>query len=82
MSKPSPKPSFSLSSIICSTLGHDYIITRKVTNHIHEYKCTQCGREVTNTYSGHMELLTHQNKRVNAALASFFQKKTRKLSAQ
>lgn len=82
MSKSSPKPSFTLSSILCGTLGHDYIVTRKVTNHINEYKCTQCSREVTNNYAGYMELLTHKNKQVNASLASFFQKKTRKLSAQ
>lgn len=82
MRRHSPKSSFSLSGIVCSTLGHDYIVTRKVTNHINEYKCTQCGREVTNNYSGYLELLTKKNKRINTSLASFFQKKMRRLSSQ
>lgn len=77
-----PKSTFSLSGVVCSTLGHDYIVTRKVTNHISEYKCAQCGREVTDTMSkGKLEVLTYKNREVNTTLASFFQKKNRRVLA-
>ena len=82
MNSTSPKPSFSLSGLLCTTLGHDYIITRKVTNHINEYKCTQCSREVTDDFNGKRELLTLKAKRVNTALATFFQKKMKRVATQ
>jgi len=82
MDSSSPKPSFSFSGLLCNTLGHDYIITRKVTNHINEYKCTQCGRELTDSFSGKRELLTYKIRKVNTTLASFFQKKMRRVSTQ
>lgn len=71
------KPGFSFYSIVCGALGHDYMVSRKVTNHINEYKCTNCGREVTDTFSGRVEILTHVTKNANSKLADFFHKKTR-----
>lgn len=78
--KSSPKKSFPLSSVVCLTFGHDYIITRKVTNHINEYKCSHCGREVAENDTGNLEVLTNKIKHVNSCLASFFEKKKRKVS--
>ncbi|MCH2490057.1 MAG: hypothetical protein MK211_07905 [Flavobacteriales bacterium] len=70
-----------LLSLICTTFGHRYIISRKVTNHVHEYCCTHCGREVTDANGGKIEELTSKIKEVNTNLAEFFQKKRRRLSA-
>ena len=78
MKNHSPKASFSLYSIVCSTLGHDYMISRKVTNHINEYKCANCGREVTDTFSGRIEILSQAAKKANSKLAAFFLKKSRR----
>jgi transposase-like protein len=72
------KSSFSLSGIVCSTLGHDYAISRKITNHINEYKCTKCGKEVTDNFVGRVENLTLKTKQVNTSLALFFEKKMRR----
>lgn len=77
----SPKKHFMLSSVVCITFGHDYIITRKVTNHINEYKCSHCGREVAENDNGFLEPLTQKLKNTNSNLAVFFQKKNRKVSA-
>ena len=82
MNSSSPKASFSLSGLLCNALGHDYIITRKVTIHINEYKCTQCGREVTDSFNGKRELLTYKTKKVNTALATFFEKKMKRVATQ
>ena len=72
------KSSFSFSGIVCSTLGHDYAISRKITNHINEYKCTKCGKEVTDNFVGRVENLTFETKQVNTSLALFFEKKMRR----
>lgn len=64
-------------SLVCTVFGHDYIITRKITDHINEYKCTCCGKEVSNSYSGTFELLTYKQREVNECLSSFFKKKKR-----
>ncbi len=78
MNQPSAHRSYSLSGFVCSAFGHDYIITRKVTNHINEYCCTHCGKEVTEDYNGKLEVLTVKNKEINSSLASFFQKKMKR----
>ncbi len=71
-------PLFSFSGVVCSTFGHQFNVTRKVTNHINEYRCRHCGQEVTDNFSGTLEILTLKNKEINATLASFFEKKTRR----
>jgi len=81
MSKNSSNYSVLLSGLVCATIGHSYSVSRKITNHINEYKCSTCGREVTNNYTGKLEILTNKLKDVNSNVAAFFQKKTRRLSA-
>jgi len=71
----SPTQPFTLFSIYCSTFGHRFTISNKITNHINEYKCKTCGQEVTNAVSGDIELLTQRNKKINACLSEFFKKK-------
>ena len=71
--KPQNKPL--LSSLYCAAFGHDYITTQKITNHISEYKCSCCGREVSDSLTGKYELLTVKKREVNDCLSSFFQKK-------
>ena len=73
--------SFSFSGIVCSTFGHDYLITRKVTDHIKEYRCSHCGKEVTTNFSGNLEELTSKTKQVNTSLALFFEKKMKRYYA-
>lgn len=66
-------------SLICSAFGHDYIITRKITDHISEYRCACCGKEVSDSFSGKFETLTRKKREVNDCLSSFIRKK-KKLS--
>ncbi|UAB81786.1 hypothetical protein INR76_03240 [Marixanthomonas sp. SCSIO 43207] len=77
----SSKSSFSLLSIVCQTIGHKYVETRKITNHISEYKCSHCGREVTENSAGKIELLTKKVKEINNNVADFFERKKRKVTA-
>lgn len=79
MDKVTPQSPHPILSLVCTTFGHDYIVTRKITDHINEYKCACCGREVSNSYSGTFEALTFKQREVNECLSSFFRKK-KKLS--
>ncbi|HBR53651.1 MAG TPA: hypothetical protein DEA82_05465 [Flavobacteriaceae bacterium] len=72
---------FSLLSIVCATFGHDYAETRKITNHISEYTCCHCGKEVTDNMKGTLEILTVKIKETNNVLASFYAKKNQKIPA-
>lgn len=76
-----PNRSVSILGFICNAFGHHYVVTKKVTNHINEYKCSHCGREVTDNTSGYLELLTYKRKELNKCLSNFFQKKSRRISA-
>ena len=80
MKTTSPNRSVSIFGFMCNAFGHDYIITKKVTNHINEYKCSNCGREVTDNPSGYLEALTLKRKELNQCLSNFFQKKSRRVS--
>ncbi|MDX1463771.1 MAG: hypothetical protein R3359_11990, partial [Marinirhabdus sp.] len=77
----STTPPFSLLSIVCATFGHDYVVTRKITDHISEYSCCHCGKEVTDNMKGTLEILTLKIKETNNVLASFYEKKTQKIPA-
>ena len=81
MNSTTQNTAFSLTNVLCNTFGHNYSITRKVTEHINEYQCSHCGREMTDNYSGNVEILTHQIKKVNTTLSTFLQKRKNKLSA-
>ncbi|WP_157632569.1 hypothetical protein [Cochleicola gelatinilyticus] len=73
-------PRFSVFSIVCNTFGHNYRETRKITNHISEFKCSHCGCEVTNNFSGSFEPLTEKYKQANASLNLFYKRKMRRVT--
>ncbi len=79
MENNSSKKTVRLSVIMCA-LGHDYMITNTITPYIKEYKCCNCGREMTNDLNGDLKVLTEKSRIVNACLASFFIKKTNHLN--
>ncbi|WP_235904642.1 hypothetical protein [Patiriisocius marinus] len=72
-------------ALVCSVLGHHYVVTATITQHIHEYKCTCCGKEVTDTDKGFLTELTSKQREINKILYSYVQRRsnriTNKLSA-
>ena len=57
-----------MKSLYCSLFGHDYTITKKVTNHVKEYNCKNCNEQVTTNGSGRLTLLTPKHKEINSEL--------------
>jgi len=70
------KENFVCKNFICLLFGHKIVTTRTITNHIKEYKCTNCDLELTNDVQGRTTFLTTERKEINEALKDFLQKKT------
>ncbi|MEM9142034.1 MAG: hypothetical protein AAGA86_03535 [Bacteroidota bacterium] len=66
-----------MKKLFCSLFGHHYVVSKKVTQHIKEYKCIHCGKEVTTDVSGNLSALTPQLQDINKTLESIYQKRHR-----
>ena len=79
MEKDAPRFSFSFSRIYCSIFGHKLKISKFITSHIKEYKCSCCGKEMTDTAQGSISNLTPKFRETNAYLAKIHQRRKRKI---
>ena len=61
--------------IWCSIFGHNYSITKNVTEHFKEYTCKQCQHQLTNNAKGKIVFMTQEHKEINETLALFYQKR-------
>jgi transposase-like protein len=78
----SPKKPTPILGIACCVFGHNYKITRKVTDHINEYKCHNCEREFTDNLKGNLEVLTSKTKALNTTVSSFIRRRMRRTIVQ
>ncbi|SEG11236.1 hypothetical protein SAMN04488130_10647 [Flavobacterium urumqiense] len=69
------KEKFITKKVLCSLVGHKFIVTRNITNHFKEFKCTVCQIELTNDDNGHKTFLTPELKEINETLRGFHNKK-------
>ncbi len=67
-----------LSRIFCNFFGHKLLVSKNVTNHIHEYTCAKCGMEMTDTANGFLARLTPKFKETNDYLAQIHQRRRRR----
>jgi hypothetical protein len=67
----------------CSLNGHDYVVTKYVTNHIKEYVCRNCKERFTTSQEGKITLLTSERKEINSLLEKIHikKKKTKMMSS-
>ena len=77
--KNSTKKTGGLPKLYCNLFGHDYIVTKQVTYHVKEYKCTHCKRELTTNSNGNLIELTPKFKEINAMLARIHSSKIARL---
>ncbi|MDX1272143.1 hypothetical protein [Bizionia paragorgiae] len=52
----------------CRFFGHQYQVSKQVTEFVYEYKCCKCKKEVTTNAKGGLTELTKQSKEINAVL--------------
>ena len=57
-----------MKSIYCSFFGHQFEVSKKVTYHVKEYKCTHCSTQMTTNGKGGLSPLTSKYKEINSVL--------------
>ena len=57
-----------MKSIYCSFFGHRYVVSKKVTYHVKEYKCNHCSTQMTTNGKGNLIPLTPKYKEINSVL--------------
>ncbi|MFL1894482.1 hypothetical protein ACJRPK_02195 [Aquimarina sp. 2-A2] len=75
MKSTTPSPSFSFAKMFCSLFGHNYHLSKSVTDHVKEYTCSNCGEQATTNSKGHLETMTPKLKEINKDLAFVHAKK-------
>jgi len=64
--------------LYCSVVGHNFKTEKKITQHIKEYRCTCCGKEVTNNAVGKLVVLTPELKYIHLGLQNVILKRRSK----
>ena len=65
--------------LYCNIFGHDYQVSRKVTNHVKEYKCTHCKKELTTNGNGNLTALTPKYREINSILERMYSNRIMRL---
>ncbi|MBF8149228.1 hypothetical protein ITJ86_04935 [Winogradskyella sp. F6397] len=65
--------------IYCDLFGHNYQITKKVTNHVKEYTCKCCKKQLTTNSNGRLTELTAKHQEINSALERIYNNKLMRL---
>lgn len=62
----------------CNVFGHSFKVSKKVTYHIHEYKCQNCKIEYTTNSKGNLIELTPKYREINSVLERIHNRKKNK----
>ncbi len=73
---------FSFAKVYCGLFGHKLRVSKNITNHVHEYRCSKCGMEMTDTADGFLARLTPKFKETNRYLAKIHKKRKRVFMAK
>lgn len=76
MKKTTSSQSNIISALFCYFFGHHYVVSKNVTQHIKEYKCLHCQRQVTTDVSGKLSALTPQMREINDTLEDLYRKRS------
>lgn len=71
-----------MKKIQCKLFGHDFKVTRRVTNHVKEYTCKSCNKQLTTNGNGHLIELSPKFKEINDVLERVYHKRHMKLNGQ
>lgn len=67
-----PTPNLTPTKLYCDFFGHNYKITKKVTNHVKEYTCKCCKKQLTTNSNGKLTELTPKFQEINSALERLY----------
>lgn len=63
----------------CDLFGHNYKVTKKVTNHVNEYTCKCCKKQLTTGSNGKLTELTPKHQEINFDLERIYNNKLTRL---
>ncbi len=66
-----------ITGIFCNFFGHHFVVSKKVTQHIKEYRCVHCQKQVTTDERGKLSPLTQKLKEINNTLEDMYQRRNR-----
>ena len=69
----------SANKLYCDFFGHNYEKTRKVTNHVKEYTCSCCKKQLTTDSNGRLTELTPKYQEINTALERIYNNRMMRL---
>ncbi|WP_422106442.1 DUF1660 family phage protein [Winogradskyella sp.] len=65
--------------LYCELFGHDYEVTKNVTNHVKEYTCKRCKKQLTTDSNGKLTELTPKYRDINSALERIYNNRLMRL---
>ncbi|WP_452600020.1 DUF1660 family phage protein [Pontimicrobium sp. MEBiC01747] len=68
--------------LICNLFGHHFEVSRNVTYHVKEYKCSHCNKELTTNSKGNLTPLTPKYKEINSILSRIHTKRQSRLNKE
>lgn len=74
----STKSSTSL-RLYCDLFGHNYQVSKKVTQHVKEYTCKCCKKQLTTNSNGKLTELTPIYKEINKVLENVYSRRMLRL---
>ena len=68
------------SKLYCSIFGHQYNVSKKVTQHVKEYTCKCCKKQLTTNGNGSLTELTPTFREINSILERIYTRRMIRLS--
>lgn len=65
--------------LYCDFFGHNYQVSKKVTNHVKEYTCKCCKKQLTTNSNGKLIELTPKFQEINEALERIYNNRMMRL---
>jgi len=65
--------------LYCAVFGHNYQISKKVTNHVKVYTCKCCKKQLTTNSNGRLIELTPKYKDINLTLERIYENRLMRL---
>lgn len=70
----------SVSKLYCNVFGHQYDVSKKVTQHVKEYTCKCCKKQLTTNGNGKLTELTPKFQEINSVLEYIHTKRSMRLN--
>lgn len=68
-----------MKGLYCTIFGHHYEVSKNITYHVREYKCSHCNSQVTTNGNGSLTPLTPKFQEINSVLERIHNRRVSRL---